>query len=210
MEMVERQLSAHGISDDRVLSAMREVPRHEFVPERVRALAYEDRALLLGHGQTISQPYMVALMLELLELGGEERVLEVGAGSGYQAALLARLASSVDTVELVGALALLARENLARTGVHDVRVHQADGSLGLPERAPFDAVIVAAGAPEIPNAYLSQLSEGGRLVIPVGPRMGQTLTRVVRKGDAYQTERLFGCAFVPLLGKHGWEERRFF
>ncbi len=205
--MVERQLALRGVHDARVLAAMERVPRHEFVPEAEWDLAYADRPLPIGNGQTISQPLIVGMMLEALELTGAERVLEVGTGSGYQAALLGELASDVYTVEVVPQLAERARAVLEGQGYKNVHVVCEDGSRGFPERAPYDAVIVAAGAPRVPPPLTEQLAEGGRLVIPVGDEWGQELLRVRRRGGELSTERLVGCAFVPLVGEHGWHGR---
>ncbi|MGH9782863.1 MAG: protein-L-isoaspartate(D-aspartate) O-methyltransferase [Terriglobia bacterium] len=205
--MVERQLRRRGIRDERVLEAMGELPRHEFVPPELFSQAYEDHPLPIGGGQTISQPYMVAAMLEALELEGTERVLEVGTGSAYEAALLARLAAHVYTIECDAALARSAKERLDRMGLGVVvEVIEGDGSLGYPPAAPYDGILVAAAAPEIPPCLLEQLVEGGRLAIPVGDRDCQEL-RQIRKRQASPVVRHLGyCRFVPLLGAHGWEE----
>ena len=205
--MVERQLRRRGIRDERVLDAMGELPRHEFVPPEFLSQAYEDHPLPIGGGQTISQPYMVAAMLEALELKGTERVLEVGTGSGYEAALLARLAAHVYTIEYDPELARTAKERLSGMGLGDpVEVIEGDGSLGYPPAAPFDGILVAAGAPDIPACFFEQLVEGGRLVIPVGDRDSQEL-RQIRKCEGKPIVRHLGyCRFVPLLGAHGWEE----
>lgn len=202
--MVENQLVARGIREPRVLAAFLAVPRECFVPHGVREHAYADRALPIGLGQTISQPYVVACMLEFLALTPSDRVLDVGTGSGYQAALLAQLAGRVDSVERLETLAKRARKNLARAGISGVDVHLADGSLGYPARAPYDAIIVGAGAPEVPEALLAQLAPEGRLVIPTGPRGNQTLQVVRRRGDRVETRAAFGCAFVPLQGEQAW------
>jgi len=203
--MVEKQLRRRGIRDPRVLEAMREIPREEFVPPDSRLLAYTDDPIPIGFRQTISQPYMTALMAEVLELSGTETVLEVGAGSGYAAAVLGRLAARVMAVEIVPGLARFAEANLKRTGTGaNVQVRTGDGSLGCAEWAPYDAISVAAAAPEIPMSLLSQLRDPGRLVIPVGPRHDQEL-RVVTKRDGridYRVATL--CRFVPLLGGEGW------
>ena len=204
--MVEAQLRRRGIRDERVLQAMREIPREEFVPPESRLMAYQDEPILIGRGQTISQPYMTALMAESLALAGTETVLEVGAGSGYAAAVLGTLASRVVSVEIIPALAQLAGENLRRTGRDtNVTVVCGDGSLGYPEVAPFDAISVAAGAPEIPAALLEQLKDPGRLVIPVGDYGDQEL-RVVSKRHGRMDYRVAVlCRFVPLRGGEGWE-----
>jgi len=194
--MVERQLRARGIDDEHVLEAMARVPRELFVPEGERARSYEDAAVPIGEGQTISQPYMVARICEALALSGGERVLDVGTGSGYQAAVLAELAAEVDTIERISEIAETARANLAVAGYERVRVHVGDGTRGLPERAPFDAIAVAAAAALPPPALLEQLAPGGRLVIPVGPPHRQVLT--VFREDGRVTKGV-GCRFVPLV-----------
>ena len=203
---VDRQLRSRGITDERVLAAMVRVPRELFVPEDVRGLAYEDAALPLGCGQTISQPYIVALICQALALTGDERVLDVGTGSGYQAAVLAELGGEVETIERVPELAAAAHANLEAAGYDErVRVHVGDGSLGLPERAPFDAIVVAAAAPEPPPALYEQLSERGRLVVPAGDRGDQRLLLVVRSPEGPAVARSVPCRFVPLLGAEGFE-----
>ena len=202
--MVERQLRRRGITDERVLEAMGRVPRHLFVPEHLRHLAYEDGALPIGGGQTISQPFIVATICSLLQLRGDERVLDVGTGSGYQAAVLAELAAEVVTIERVPELAERARETLALAGYDRVEVRIGDGSLGLPDRAPFDAIAVAAAAPAIPPALYGQLDDGGRLVLPRGGRWGQQLV-LVERTDAGPVERAsVPCRFVPLVGAEGF------
>ncbi len=207
--MVEEQLAARGIRDPRVLEAMRTVPRHRFVPEDMRDLAYADAPLPIGQRQTISQPYIVALMTELLELTGDEKVLEIGTGSGYQAAVLGALAREVYSVERLPALAERARALLRELGYHNVHVVVGDGTRGLREHAPYDAIVVTAAAPRVPKPLLEQLADGGRLVLPVGSRAGQILERWVRQGDEWRQERITPVAFVPLVGEHGWsgEER---
>jgi protein-L-isoaspartate(D-aspartate) O-methyltransferase len=220
--MVETQLRSRGIADERVLQAMERVPREEFVPEEYRAEAYADAALPIGEGQTISQPYMVALICQELALGGmgdsvfsaesasasrrgNERVLDVGTGSGYQAAVLAELAREVVSVERHERLAEWARQNLARAGYADrVEVHVGDGSLGWPERAPYDAIAVAAAAPGLPRALYDQLADDGRLVLPVGTRHGQRLEVVVRTPGGPRVARSVPCRFVPLVGEQGF------
>jgi protein-L-isoaspartate(D-aspartate) O-methyltransferase len=203
--MVAGQLRARGGFSPRVLDAMLRVPRHEFVPEENRAAAYTDQPLPIGEGQTISQPYIVAAMAEALELTGTERVLEVGAGSGYQAAVLSLLAREVHAIELNPGHAAAARERLARLGYDHVQVHTGDGSLGLPELAPFDAILVSAAAPGLPPPLVEQLAEAGRLVLPVGDERQQELIRVRRSdGQITAPETLHYCRFVPLLGAHGW------
>ena len=205
--MVEEQLRRRGISDPRVLAAMGKIPRHLFVPGDYRDSAYDDRPLPIGEGQTISQPFMVAIMTQSLELKGEERVLEVGTGSGYQAAILAELARELYTVERIPGLSQGAREALRELGYRNVSFRIGDGSKGWPEEAPFDGIIVTAGAPEIPLTFKSQLNDGGRLVIPTGPRYTQTLYKLTRKGDRFIEEEVTGCVFVPLVGDYGWDER---
>lgn len=188
-----------------MLSALRTVPRHLFVPEGNRALAYEDRPLPIGHGQTISQPYIVALMLQLLQLTGAESALEVGTGSGYQAALLGRLAKHVYTVEIIPELAESARTVLHHLRYDNVEVVAANGSIGWSAGAPYDAIIVAAASPLVPRSLIEQLKDGGRLVLPVGSLHEQQLLRVWKRGETIDTEDLGGCAFVPLVGEEGWK-----
>ncbi len=204
--MVERHLAARGIADPAVLAAMGEGPREEFVPTLERPVAYADRALPIGAGQTISQPYIVALMTEALELGSDDRVLEIGTGSGYAAAILARCCAHVVTVERVASLAAAAAEVLARLGFDTVEVHVADGTLGWPEDGPYDGIVVTAGGPEVPPSLLAQLAPGGRLVMPAGPEGYQRLVRVRRSpdGEVQPAEDLGGVAFVPLIGEEGW------
>lgn len=198
------QLQAKGIKDLAVIRAIAQVPRHLFVPESVRHRAYEDSALPIGGGQTISQPWVQARSIELLRLQGHERVLEVGAGSGYQTALLACIASAVFAVERVAPLAYAAREALARAGIANVTVLVGDGTLGWRSVAPFDAILVAAASPSIPKPLLEQLAPGGRMVIPVGSGEGQALTLIERDGDGYHESVITDVRFVPLLGKHGF------
>jgi protein-L-isoaspartate(D-aspartate) O-methyltransferase len=204
--MVDEQLCGRDIGDRRVLEAMRFVPRHRFVPQEAAELAYIDAPLPIGYRQTISQPYIVALMTQLLRLRGDEVVLEVGTGSGYQAAVLGRLARKVHTVERIPELAASARRILGDLGLDNVEVHVADGSAGLAEAAPFDAILVAAAAPKVPRPLLDQLAQGGRLVVPVGTIEGQILERWTRDGDEFSCDRAAPVCFVPLLGSHGWEE----
>jgi protein-L-isoaspartate(D-aspartate) O-methyltransferase len=197
--MVERQLRGRGIRDERVLAAMLEIPREEFVPQASRANAYADEPLSIGHGQTISQPFMVALMAQSLELDGGEVVLEVGAGSGYHAAVLAALARRVIAVELIPELARLASENLARAGcAPNVTVVAGDGSLGWPECAPYDAISVAAASLDVPTALLAQLKDGGRMAIPVGASSEQELRLIRKEGGAVHSRLAAYCRFVPL------------
>jgi protein-L-isoaspartate(D-aspartate) O-methyltransferase len=203
-QMVRTQIAARGLSDDRVLEAMRIVPRHLFIPAAHQAAAYEDRPLPIGEGQTISQPFMVAAMTAALAPPPEGRVLEVGTGSGYQAAVLAQLAREVFSIERHASLAERATAALAAAGVSNVRVVVGDGSQGLAGEAPFDGILVTAGAPAVPDVLLEQLAEGGRLVIPVGPPAHQTLTIVTRRGDRYHRQAGEDCVFVPLIGRFGW------
>jgi len=202
--MVQSQLQRRGITDARVLQAMREVPRHLFVPPEWRHEAYSDRPLPIGDEQTISQPYMVAIMTQGLALQGHEHVLEIGTGSGYQAAVLSRLAAHVSSIEYFADLADSARALLQRLGYINVDVIVGDGGLGLPAQAPYDGIIVAAAAPHVPQPLLAQLAEGGRLVIPVGSATSQELFIITRRGDDYAQERSVPCRFVPLLGEEGW------
>jgi protein-L-isoaspartate(D-aspartate) O-methyltransferase len=203
--MVEYQLHARGIRSERVLAAMGRVPRELFVPEKLRFRAYDDAALPIGEGQTISQPYMVARICEELELHGGERVLDVGTGSGYQAAVLAELAEEVHSIERIPTLAEQARRNLALAGYPDrVDVHVGDGSRGLPELAPFDAIAVAAAAPGLPDALYEQLTSRGRMVIPIGDRWEQQLDVIVRTHEGPAVLRTVPCRFVPLLGEEGF------
>lgn len=206
--MVEDQLAARNITDPRVLQAMRTVPRHEFVAPGDEDIAYDDRALAIGYGQTISQPYMVALMCELLAVETGHKVLEIGAGSGYQAAILGQLAREIHAVEIVPELVLRARSVLARLGYDNVHIIQGDGTLGYPREAPFDRIIVAAAAPDIPQPLVEQLAEGGKLVVPVGDRGTQTCMVGVKRDGELDLETSIACVFVPLLGRHGWDEQR--
>ncbi len=205
-EMVERQLRRRGITDERVLEAMARVPRERFVPESLSAHAYDDGALPIGHDQTISQPFVVATICVLLGLHGSERVLDVGTGSGYQAAVLAELAAEVLTIERIPELADRARATLADIGYRNVEVIVGDGSLGARERAPFDAIAVAAAAPTVPRALFDQLAEGGRLVVPRGSRLGQELVLVTRAPDGSSERTSIPCRFVPLVGDEGFGE----
>jgi protein-L-isoaspartate(D-aspartate) O-methyltransferase len=204
--MVAEQIAWRDVGDERVLDAMRSVPRHRFVPPEFQHLAYSDGPLRIGEGQTISQPYIVALMTELLELRGDENVLEVGTGSGYQAAILSRLADEVHTVERHETLAFRAEQILTELGCKNVKIHIGDGSLGYPRQAPYHSIIVTASAPQVPQPLLDQLADQGRLVLPVGGRASQVLQRWRRQGDKFTHESLVPVAFVPLLGKHGWQE----
>ncbi|HEY6606183.1 MAG TPA: protein-L-isoaspartate(D-aspartate) O-methyltransferase [Gaiellaceae bacterium] len=202
--MVERQLRGRDVVDERVLAAMERVPRELFVPKDLRGRAYDDAALPIGGGQTISQPYMVARICEALALRGGERVLDVGTGSGYQAAVLAELASEVDTIERIPELAERARAKLVAAGYERVRVHVGDGTRGLPERAPFGGIAVAAAAPELPRTLYEQLEPRGRLVVPVGKRGVQYLEVVVRSPEGPAVVRSVPCRFVPLVGEEGF------
>jgi protein-L-isoaspartate(D-aspartate) O-methyltransferase len=202
--MVELQLRSRGIADERVLAAMGRVPRELFVPDNLAHLAYEDGALPIGFGQTISQPYIVATICSLLGLSGSERVLDVGSGSGYQAAVLAELAEEVVSIERVPELAASAREALRRAGYENIEVRVGDGSLGVAERGPFDGIAVAAAAPVVPPALYEQLAEGGRLVLPRGGRWGQELVLVERTPQGPVERRSVSCRFVPLVGEEGF------
>jgi protein-L-isoaspartate(D-aspartate) O-methyltransferase len=203
-DMVARQIRERGIRSPHVLDAMEAVPRHLFVPLEHIQQAYADEPLPIGEGQTISQPFMVAAMAEALALEGHERVLEVGAGSGYQAAVLSLLANSVIAVEAQGRLAASARELLARLGFANVRVEEGDGSLGWPAGAPYEAILVTAAAPAVPPPLVDQLAEGGRIVIPVGGAQDQDLLRIVKRDGRITRQTLYACRFVPLLGRYGW------
>lgn len=203
--MVEQQLRQRRIRDERVLAAMERVPRELFIPADNASSAYDDCALPIAHGQTISQPYTVAFMIAALELNGSEKVLEIGTGSGYGAAVLSLLAGEVHSVERIPELAAEARDRLRKLGYHNVIVHVSDGSTGLQVEAPFDAIIVTAGAPELPIPYAEQLAPGGRIVIPIGRTMtSQKMTRYRRIDGGLQVEDLGHFAFVPLVGQYGW------
>jgi protein-L-isoaspartate(D-aspartate) O-methyltransferase len=204
--MVKEQLIWRGIRDERLLDAMRAVPRHRFVRKEHQHLAYTDGPLPIGYGQTISQPYIVALMTQMLELEGHENVLEIGTGSGYQAAILGHLARQVHTIERLPALAERAAAVLEELGLFNVHVHTGDGSLGLPDHAPYHAILVTAAAPVVPQALLDQLADLGRMVIPVGGQGGQYLERWRREGTRFDHEDSVPVAFVPLRGRFGWGE----
>jgi protein-L-isoaspartate(D-aspartate) O-methyltransferase len=204
--MVDEQLRGRDIVDERVLAAMERVPRELFVPEDLRDRAFDDAALPIGAGQTISQPYMVARIAQELGLDGDEKVLDVGTGSGYQAAVLAELADEVHTIERIPELAEQARRALEAAGYGNVTVHVGDGSRGLPEQATFDAIAVAAAAPGFPNALYEQLNSGGRLVVPVGGRRGQRLEVIVRTPEGPAVIRSVPCRFVPLVGEEGFDD----
>jgi protein-L-isoaspartate(D-aspartate) O-methyltransferase len=206
LEMIEKQLRRRGVTDAAVLVAMTAVPRHEFVAEELRSHAYDDLPLPIGGGQTISQPYIVAAMTAALRLQPSDRVLEIGTGCGYQAAVLSRLVKEVITIERRPELASAASAKLARLGYANAHVHCGDGTLGLAEFAPFDAILVAAAAPAVPKPLLAQLAEGGRMILPVGDAEHQELQLIEKRGDAFPTKLLEGCRFVPLVGYHGWQE----
>ncbi len=204
--MVNHQLIPRGIKDERVIDAMSKVPRHLFVPEKVRDRAYDDCALPIGFGQTISQPYMVAVMTELLELKGTEKVLEIGTGSGYQAAVLGELAGKVYSIERIPELTAFARANLDTTGYKNVELKTFDGSVGWTDEAPFDRIIVTAATPEFPQPLIDQMSDDSIGIAPVGTRFSQMLLRIRKDKDKLTESRFTPCVFVPLLGKYGWEE----
>jgi len=204
--MVEEQIIERGIKDPRVIAAMKKVPRHLFVEEALQSQAYNDRPLPIGEKQTISQPYMVALMTEAMELKGKERVLEIGSGSGYQTAILAEMAGEVFSVERIRSLAIKARKLLYDLGYFNVEIKIFDGTYGWAEKGPFDAIIVTAGSPDISQAFYAQLSMGGRLVIPVGNSDVQDLFRITKAEEGMKKENLGGCRFVKLIGRYGWED----
>ena len=206
--MVQSQLVPRGIRDERVLHAMRKVPRHSFVDESMQYKAYDDMALSIGDGQTISQPYMVAVMTELLELKGNEKVLEVGTGSGYQAAVLAELAQEVYSVERLPSLAARAAERLQGIGYRNVQIKVEDGTLGWPEKAPFDRIIITAGTPKVPEPLVGQLGDSGILLAPVGDRYSQQLIKLKRNKDKLTEEFHTFCVFVPLIGEYGWRDEK--
>ncbi|MBS1796823.1 MAG: protein-L-isoaspartate(D-aspartate) O-methyltransferase [Acidobacteria bacterium] len=204
--MVKRLRDHYGIRDLRVLEVMNRLPRHIFVPEAIKHQAYKDNALPIASNQTISQPYIVARMTELLELAPAARILEIGAGSGYQTAVLASIAGQIFAIERIPNLAADAQDRIQRLGFHNVKLRCADGTNGWDVYAPFDGILVAAGSPEIPQPLLRQLKPGGRLVIPIGPdHKTQNLIRVTRAPNGYQTEDFGPCSFVPLIGEHGWK-----
>jgi protein-L-isoaspartate(D-aspartate) O-methyltransferase len=205
-DMLEKQLRRRGVTDPGVLRAMGAVRREQFVSDEFRKRAYEDAPLPIGEGQTISQPYIVAAMTATLRLSGGQRVLEIGTGCGYQAAILSHLAKIVFTIESRSELASAAAARLARLGYTNVHVHCGDGTLGLPDFAPFDAILVAAAAPAVPEPFRSQLAEGGRLILPVGDAENQELLYLERHGNSHETRTLEACRFVPLIGYHGWKE----
>jgi protein-L-isoaspartate(D-aspartate) O-methyltransferase len=207
-EMVARQIEQRGVRDARVLQVMCSVPRHLFVPQEYVQASYADEPLPIGEGQTISQPFMVAAMAEALLLKGSEKVLEIGAGSGYQAAVLSRLAREVIAIEAQPALAASARERLERLGYTNVRVEQGDGSMGWPQDAPYDAILVTAAAPSVPPPLIEQLAEDGRFVLPVGGAENQELVRITKNEGRISRESLYACRFVPLVGRYGWQDQR--
>ncbi len=206
MKMVKNQLASRNIRDPNVLKAMGEIPRHAFVPPGLQQEAYDDNPLPIGEGQTISQPYIVALMTEMLELGGSEKVLEIGTGSGYQTAILCSLAKEVFSIERTPSLSKMAERILSDLGFENVKIVEGDGTEGWQENAPYDAIIVTAGAPKIPVALVDQLADRGRLVIPVGNRYAQVLNKVTKIGGETRIEEGAGCRFVDLIGRHGWTD----
>ncbi|MGH9529330.1 MAG: protein-L-isoaspartate(D-aspartate) O-methyltransferase [Terriglobales bacterium] len=208
-KMVDSQLRARGIRDVRVLEAMAKLPRHDFVAEQFRPEAYEDHPIQIGEGQTISQPYIVARMLEALSLTRLDTVLEIGTGSGYQTGLLAELCQFVYSIERHAALAQRAEVTLARLGYQNVKISVGDGSHGLPDKAPFDAITVSAAAPQIPAALFEQLREGGRMILPVGPAQYQELELVRKLGGNPEISRLESCRFVPLIGASGYSVEKY-
>ena len=203
--MVEEQIFSRGIKDAKLIGAMKKIPRHLFVEEALQNQAYNDHPLPIGEKQTISQPYMVALMTEALLLTGKEKVLEIGTGSGYQTAILAELSEKVFSIERIRPLALRARNLLYELGYFNVEIKIFDGTLGWMEESPFDAIVVTAGSPDIPQTLINQLAIGGRLVIPVGDAFVQDLIRVIKTAEGVKKEDLGGCRFVKLIGKYGWE-----
>lgn len=205
--MVRDQLRARGLADERLLAAFRKVPRHRFVPREYQAQAYEDHPLPIGENQTISQPYIVALMINRLCLQGHERVLEIGTGSGYETAVLAEMALDIFSIERMPALLAAAKTRLTDLGYLNVHLSPGNGTLGWPAQAPFDAILVSAGAPEIPAPLLAQLGDPGRMVLPVGPAEAQMLTEVEKRDGRIARRDISGCVFVPLVGEHGWKVR---
>jgi len=204
--MVKNQLASRGIADEGILQAMGKIPRHLFISEALAGEAYNDHPVPIGEKQTISQPYIVALMTEALELKGKENTLEIGTGSGYQTAILAELSSRVYTIERIKSLLVDARKLLAQLGYSNVLFKAFDGTLGWKEYAPFDAIMVTAGAPSLPKPLMDQLADNGRMVIPVGDRYTQELIKVTKKGENLEQESLGGCRFVNLIGIHGWKD----
>jgi len=208
LNMVDIQLAHRGISDKRVLDAMSKVPRHIFVPSEVVSIAYTDQPLSIGESQTISQPYMVALMSECLKLSGGEKILELGTGSGYQTAILAELGDLVYTMERISMLSIRAQGTLKDLEYKNIRFKTGDGTLGWPENAPYDGIMVTAGAPHVSQVLIDQLAEGGRIVIPVGNSFSQELVVVSKINKKIRTKNICGCMFVPLIGKHGWNSEQ--
>ncbi|MCK5594960.1 protein-L-isoaspartate(D-aspartate) O-methyltransferase [bacterium] len=208
LNMVDVQLAHRGIKDKRVLDTMRKVPRHLFVPSELASVAYADQPLSIGESQTISQPYMVALMSECLKLSGGEKILELGTGSGYQTAILAELGSSIYTIERINILSIEAQRTLNHLGYENIKFNIGDGTLGWSENAPYDGIIVTAGAPKISKVLIDQLSEGGRMVIPVGNSFSQELVVISKINKKIKTENICGCMFVPLIGKYGWNKEK--
>jgi protein-L-isoaspartate(D-aspartate) O-methyltransferase len=204
--MVDSQIVARGIRDQRLIDALLKVPRHRFVPENMRKMSYEDHPLTIGLGQTISQPYIVAYMTEALQLTGTENTLEIGTGSGYQTALLAELSDRVHTIERLDGLQQGARLILDELGYDNITYHQGDGTNGVPQHAPYDAIIVTAGAPDLPRPLVEQMAEGARLVIPAGGKTSQELKLVQKRGGGLTTSSLGGCRFVDLIGEYGWQK----
>ncbi len=204
--MVKNQLSARGIRDERVLHAMGKIPRHLFIEESLADEAYDDHPVPIGEQQTISQPYIVALMTEALELKGTENTLEIGTGSGYQTAILAELSNRVYTIERIESLLINAKKILAQLGYDNIVYKLFDGTMGWEEYAPFDAIMVTAGAPSLPEPLLDQLADNGRMVIPIGDRYSQELIKVVRRAKGLEQQGLGGCRFVSLIGVHGWQD----
>ncbi len=205
-KMVKDQLVARGIKNKRVLQVMGKIPRHLFIEEVLAGEAYNDHPVTIGEKQTISQPYLVALMTEILELKGDENTLEIGTGSGYQTAILAELSSRVYTVERIKSLLVNARKLLSELGYSNILFKAFDGTLGWNEYAPFDAIMVTAGAPSLPGPLMDQLADNGRMIVPVGDRYSQELIKVIRKGNSLEQENLGGCRFVNLIGVHGWPD----
>lgn len=203
-QMLDTQIRKRGVKDENVLRVMGTVPRHEFVPAHSRGMAYADEPVGIGGGQTISQPYIVAAMTEALQLRGTEKVLDIGTGSGYQTAVLALLSREVYTVELRPDLAHSAAERLQRLGFNNVHVHTADGSMGLEQFSPYDAILVAAAAPTVPQPLLDQLADDGRIIAPIGTEDQQQLLLITRHGSDFHTQRREQCRFVPLMGRYGW------
>jgi protein-L-isoaspartate(D-aspartate) O-methyltransferase len=205
LKMVEEQIISRGIKDPELIAAMKKIPRHLFVEEALQSQAYSDYPLPIGEKQTISQPYMVAIMTEALQLTGKEKVLEIGAGSGYQAAILAEMSEKVFSIERIRSLAIKARKLLYDLGYLNIEIKFSDGTFGWMEESPFDAIIVTAGAPDIPQPLIDQLAIGGRLVIPVGDAFVQDLIRIIKTEEGIKKEDLGGCRFVKLIGRYGWE-----